>query len=136
MSQQKLKIILAKLGLDGHTRGIKLIAHALRDAGMEVVYLGEWQTPEKVVASAVQEDADIIGLSFLSGEQMIYTPVLMKLLKEKAINIPVIAGGTIHSFEIPKLKDMGVSEIFQSNATLEEITQRIKELGEKRNKKD
>ena len=113
MSDRKIRVLIAKPGLDGHDRGAKVIARALRDAGMEVIYTGLRQTPEQIVAAAVQEDVDAIGLSILSGAHNVLFPEIMRLLKEQgASDIAVFAGGIIPEQDIPKLKSMGIREIF------------------------
>ena len=113
MTDRKIRVLIAKPGLDGHDRGAKVIARALRDAGMEVIYTGLRQTPEQIVAAAVQEDVDAIGLSILSGAHNVLFPEIMRLLKEEdAQDIIVFAGGIIPEQDIPKLKSMGIKEIF------------------------
>ena len=113
MSDRKIRVLIAKPGLDGHDRGAKVIARALRDAGMEVIYTGLRQTPEQIVAAAVQEDVDAIGLSILSGAHNVLFPEIMRLLKEQnASDIAVFAGGIIPEQDIPKLKSIGIREIF------------------------
>jgi methylmalonyl-CoA mutase, C-terminal domain len=113
MSEKKIRVLIAKPGLDGHDRGAKVIARALRDAGMEVIYTGLRQTPEQIVAAAVQEDVDAIGLSILSGAHNVLFPEIMRLLKEQdAEAIVVVAGGIIPEQDISKLKAMGIREIF------------------------
>ena len=108
-----IRVVVAKVGLDGHDRGAKIIARALRDAGMEVIYTGLHQTPEQVVEAAIQEDADAIGISILSGAHMTLVPKVVELLSENdASDILVFVGGTIPKEDIPKLKEMGVGEIF------------------------
>ena len=108
-----IRVVVAKVGLDGHDRGAKIIARALRDAGMEVIYTGLHQTPEQVVEAAIQEDADAIGISILSGAHMTLVPKVVDLLKENdAEDIHVFVGGTIPKEDIPKLKQLGVGEIF------------------------
>ena len=105
---RKTRVIIAKPGLDGHDRGAKVIARALRDAGMEVIYTGLRQTPEQVVAAALQEDADVIGLSILSGAHMHICPRLMELIREKGLDhVTVLVGGIIPDVDIPKLRSMG-----------------------------
>src|SRR5918998_6681571 len=107
------RVVVAKVGLDGHDRGAKIIARALRDAGMEVIYTGLHQTPEQVVETAIQEDADAIGISILSGAHMTLIPRIVELLKrDEAEDILVFCGGTIPKDDIPKLKEAGVGEIF------------------------
>jgi methylmalonyl-CoA mutase C-terminal domain/subunit len=113
MSDRKIRVLIAKPGLDGHDRGAKVIARALRDAGMDVIYTGLRQTPEQIVAAAVQEDVDVIGLSILSGAHNVLFPEIMRLLKEQdAEGIHVVAGGIIPEQDIVKLKAMGIREIF------------------------
>jgi methylmalonyl-CoA mutase C-terminal domain/subunit len=110
---RKLRVVIAKPGLDGHDRGAKVIARALRDAGMEVIYTGLRQTPEMIAAAALQEDADVIGLSILSGAHNHIAPRLMQLLKEKGLDdVLVLIGGIIPDIDIPKLKEIGVKGIF------------------------
>jgi methylmalonyl-CoA mutase C-terminal domain/subunit len=113
MTDRKIRVLIAKPGLDGHDRGAKVIARALRDAGMEVIYTGLRQTPEQIVAAAVQEDVDAIGLSILSGAHTVLFPEIMRLLKEEdAEGIIVVAGGIIPEQDIPKMKALGIREIF------------------------
>jgi methylmalonyl-CoA mutase C-terminal domain/subunit len=108
-----IRVVVAKVGLDGHDRGAKIIARALRDAGMEVIYTGLHQTPEQVVETAIQEDADAIGISILSGAHMTLIPRIIDLLEEnEAEDILVFCGGTIPKDDIPRLKELGVGEIF------------------------
>ena len=113
MSEQKIRVLIAKPGLDGHDRGAKIIARALRDAGMEVIYTGLRQTPEQIVSAAIQEDVDAIGLSILSGAHNVLFPEIMRLLKEEGgDDIIVFAGGIIPEKDIPTLKNLGIREIF------------------------
>ena len=122
MPEQKIRVLVAKPGLDGHDRGAKVIARALRDAGMEVIYTGLRQTPEQVVAAALQEDADVIGLSILSGAHNHIAPRLMQLLHEKGLDdVLVVIGGIIPDVDIPKLKEAGVKGIFLPGAPMQEI---------------
>ena len=119
---QKIRVIIAKPGLDGHDRGAKVIARALRDAGMEVIYTGLRQTPEQVVSAALQEDADVIGLSILSGAHNHIAPRLMQLLKDKELDdVLVVIGGIIPDVDIPKLKEIGVKGIFLPGTPMQEI---------------
>ena len=125
---RKIRVVLAKVSLDGHDRGIKVVTRALRDAGMEVIFMGAFQTPEKVIRTAIEEDADVIGLSFLSGEQLTHTPKVINLLRDKNItDVLVILGGVFPRQDIPKLKEMGVDEIFISGASMENIIKYINE---------
>ena len=113
MSEQKIRVLIAKPGLDGHDRGAKIIARALRDAGMEVIYTGLRQTPEQIVSAAIQEDVDAIGLSILSGAHNVLFPEIMRLLKEEGgDDIIVFAGGIIPEKDIATLKNLGIREIF------------------------
>jgi methylmalonyl-CoA mutase C-terminal domain/subunit len=108
-----IRVVVAKVGLDGHDRGAKIIARALRDAGMEVIYTGLHQTPDQIVEAAIQEDVDAIGISILSGAHMTLIPKIMELLKEnEAEDILVFVGGTIPKGDIDKLKELGVGEVF------------------------
>ena len=119
---RKIRVIIAKPGLDGHDRGAKVIARALRDAGMEVIYTGLRQTPEQIAAAALQEDADVIGLSILSGAHMHVCPRLMELLKEKGLDdVLVLVGGIIPDVDIPRLKEMGVKGIFLPGSPMQQI---------------
>jgi len=111
--EKKIRVLIAKPGLDGHDRGAKVIARALRDAGMEVIYTGLRQTPEQIVAAAIQEDVDAIGLSILSGAHNVLFPEIMRMLKEEgADDVIVFAGGIIPEQDIPRLKEIGIREIF------------------------
>lgn len=122
-SQRKLRILIAKPGLDGHDRGARVIARAFRDAGFEVVYTGCHQTPEQIVSTALQEDVDIIGLSILSGAHTYSFPRVMELLRENsAEDITVIGGGIFPLEDIPTLKAAGIKEIFEPGAKLKDIT--------------
>jgi methylmalonyl-CoA mutase C-terminal domain/subunit len=122
MSPAPIRVVVAKPGLDGHDRGAKVVARALRDAGMEVVYTGLHQTPEQIVETAVQEDADAIGLSILSGAHMALFPRVIELLKERdATDIVVFGGGIVPAADIPELEAMGVAKIFTPGATTTEI---------------
>ncbi|OIP26852.1 MAG: methylmalonyl-CoA mutase [Chloroflexi bacterium CG_4_10_14_0_8_um_filter_46_9] len=121
-SERKIRILVAKPGLDGHDRGVKIVARAYRDAGFEVIYTGLHQTPEQIVNAALQEDVDLIGLSCLSGAHAYLFPRVVELLKEnKAEDIIVIVGGIIPKEDIPKLKKMGIKEIFLPGSSLSEI---------------
>jgi methylmalonyl-CoA mutase C-terminal domain/subunit len=119
---RKIRVVIAKPGLDGHDRGAKVIARALRDAGMEVIYTGLRQTPEQVLSAALQEDADAIGLSILSGAHMHICPRLMELLREKGMDdVLVVVGGIIPDVDIPKLRDMGVRGVFLPGTRMQDI---------------
>jgi methylmalonyl-CoA mutase, C-terminal domain len=119
---RKLRVVIAKPGLDGHDRGAKVIARALRDAGMEVIYTGLRQTPEQIAAAALQEDADVIGLSILSGAHNHIAPRLMELLRTKGLDdVLVLVGGIIPNVDIPTLKEMGVKGIFLPGTPMQDI---------------
>ena len=126
--EKKIRVLAAKPGLDGHDRGIKVVASALMDAGMEVVYTGLRQSPRQIVVAAIQEDVDVIAMSILSGAHDYLFPEVMKLLREKSIeNMMVIGGGIIPDEDIPALKDAGISAIFGPGTTTEEIIRYIKD---------
>jgi methylmalonyl-CoA mutase C-terminal domain/subunit len=121
-TQRKIRVVVAKPGLDGHDRGAKIIARALRDAGMEVIYTGLHQTPEQIVETVIQEDADAVGLSILSGAHMTLVPRIVKLLAEQGIDdVLVTVGGTIPSDDIAPLKELGVAEVFTPGAPTQDI---------------
>jgi methylmalonyl-CoA mutase C-terminal domain/subunit len=123
----RIRVLVAKPGLDGHDRGAKVIARALRDAGMEVVYTGLRQTPEMVVSAALQEDVQVIGLSILSGAHNAIVPRIMELLREQKMDdVLVVVGGTIPDEDAAKLKDMGVAAVYQPGASLDEIVNFIR----------
>jgi len=125
--EKKIKILLAKMGLDGHNRGAMVMAQAFRDAGMEVVYTGLHQTAEMVAEIAVQEDVDVIGVSMLSGAHMTYLPRVVELLKEKGVDDKIIVGGgCIDSADVPKLKELGVAELFTTGTPTTEAIEFIK----------
>jgi methylmalonyl-CoA mutase, C-terminal domain len=119
---RKIRVVIAKPGLDGHDRGAKVIARALRDAGMEVIYTGLRQTPEQIVTAALQEDADVIGLSILSGAHMHICPRVLELLDEKGLSdVIVVVGGIIPDSDVPKLNAIGIDGIFQPGTPMQEI---------------
>jgi methylmalonyl-CoA mutase C-terminal domain/subunit len=125
---RKLRIIVAKPGLDGHDRGAKIIARALRDAGFEVIYTGLHQTPEMIVAAAVQEDVDAIGLSIMSGAHMTLFPAVIESLKEKgAGDVVVFGGGIIPQDDVPRLKEKGVAEVFLPGSSTQAIIEWIRQ---------
>ena len=122
MNGKRIRVVIAKPGLDGHDRGAKVIARALRDAGMEVIYTGLRQTPEQIVAAALQEDADVIGLSILSGAHKSICPRVMELLREKGLtDVLVVVGGIIPDADLPALKAMGVEGVFRPGTSMQEI---------------
>ena len=122
----KLRVVIAKPGLDGHDRGAKVVARALRDAGMEVIYTGLRQSPEQIVAAAEQEDADVIGLSILSGAHLPICRRILELLRAKSMSdVRVFIGGIIPAQDVPELKEMGVAEVFLPGASTEDIIRLI-----------
>ncbi len=124
---KKIRVLVAKAGLDGHDRGAKVIAAALRDAGMEVIYTGLRQTPEMIVEAALQEDVDVIGISVLSGAHMTIFPKIMNLMKEKGLNdVLLTGGGIIPAEDIKELKKIGVGELFTPGAATTKIAEYIK----------
>jgi methylmalonyl-CoA mutase C-terminal domain/subunit len=128
MSSRKIRVVVAKPGLDGHDRGAKIIARALRDAGMEVIYTGLHQTPEQIVETVLQEDADAVGLSILSGAHMTLVPRIAKLLKDEgADDVVLVVGGTIPNEDIEELKGLGVSEVFTPGAPVQGIVDYLRE---------
>lgn len=128
MEEKKIRVLIAKPGLDGHDRGAKVVARALRDAGMEVIYTGLRQTPKQIVETAIQEDVDVIGLSILSGAHTHLFPEILKLLKENQIeDMIVIGGGVIPEEDIPELKKVGIVEIFTPGTDTRNIINLIKE---------
>ena len=125
--EKRIRVIVGKPGLDGHDRGAKVIARALRDAGMEVIYTGLRQTPEQIVTAALQEDAEVIGLSILSGAHTTLVPKLMALLKEREMqDVLVILGGIIPDADITEMKRVGVAEVFQPGTSLQDIVEFIR----------
>jgi methylmalonyl-CoA mutase C-terminal domain/subunit len=128
MAEKKIRILVAKPGLDGHDRGAKVISRALRDAGFEVIYTGLRRTPEEIVNAAIQEDVDVIGLSILSGAHNVLFPQVMSLLDQKGIDdIHVIAGGIIPEKDIPDLKNIGIAKVFLPGSSTQNIVQWIQE---------
>ena len=126
-SSAKIRVVVAKPGLDGHDRGAKIIARALRDAGMEVIYTGLHQTPEQIVETVIQEDADAVGLSILSGAHMTLVPRVVALLREQdAGDVIVTVGGTIPAEDIPALEELGVAAVFTPGASTESIVDFIR----------
>ena len=130
MTEKKIRVLIAKPGLDGHDRGAKVIARFLRDAGMEVIYTGLRQTPEQIVSAAIQEDVDVSGLSILSGAHMVILPRVLELLREKGVagQITLVAGGIIPDADIETLKKAGVAEIFQPGTSSQEIIDFIRQV--------
>ncbi|MHB8091834.1 MAG: cobalamin B12-binding domain-containing protein [Syntrophales bacterium] len=120
MSEEKIKVIISKVGLDGHDRGVKVVASLLREAGMEVVYLGMYQTPESIVKAALDEDADVIGVSYLSGEHLVFTPLIVAEMKKRGMDdVLFVAGGSFPPEDIPTMKEMGIDEVFRGGSLAE-----------------
>ena len=128
-----IKVMIAKPGLDGHDRGAKVVARALRDAGMEVIYTGIRQTPEQIAQTAVDEDVDVLGISILSGAHMKLVPKILKLLKDKGSDVPVFVGGIIPREDAEKLKEMGVIEVYGPGTPTLEIAEQVKSFVEHSN---
>ncbi len=123
-----IRVVLAKLGLDGHDRGVQVVARALRDAGMEVIYTGLWQSAAAVVRAVEDEDADVLGVSLLSGAHMTLVPELLKRLRDRELDhVVVLVGGIIPENDVPKLLEMGVAQVFTPGAPLRNITDFIRE---------
>jgi methylmalonyl-CoA mutase C-terminal domain/subunit len=132
-----IKVLVAKPGLDGHDRGAKIVARALRDAGMEVVYTGLHQTPEMIVTAAMQEDVDVVGISILSGAHMTIFPRVFSLMQERGMDdVIVVAGGVIQEEDRPKLRDLGVADIFDADATTQDLIDGINRLVQERGTDD
>jgi len=133
MSKEKIKVIISKVGLDGHDRGAKVVASLLRSAGMEVVYLGMFQTPESIVKAAIDEDADVVGVSYLSGEHLVFTPLIVEQMKKHGLeDVLFVAGGSFPPEDIPTMKAMGIHEVFRGGSLTEEFVRYIREhAGEK-----
>jgi methylmalonyl-CoA mutase C-terminal domain/subunit len=130
---RKIRVVVAKPGLDGHDRGAKIIARALRDAGMEVIYTGLHQTPEQIAATVIQEDADAVGLSILSGAHMTLVPRVVEMLRAEGVeDVVVTVGGTIPADDAPELKKLGVAEVFTPGASTDEIVDFIREAIDER----
>jgi methylmalonyl-CoA mutase cobalamin-binding domain/chain len=126
--ERKIRVVIAKPGLDGHDRGAKIIARALRDAGMEVIYTGLHQTPEQIVETAIQEDADAVGISILSGAHMTLVPRILEGLKDNGVeDVVVVVGGTIPRPDVEELKQQGVAEVFTPGAPVSEIVEFLRE---------
>jgi methylmalonyl-CoA mutase C-terminal domain/subunit len=130
---RKIRVVVAKPGLDGHDRGAKIIARALRDAGMEVIYTGLHQTPEQIVETVIQEDADAVGLSILSGAHMTLVPRIVELLRAQGVDdVLLTVGGTIPADDIPELKELGVAEVFTPGASTQDIIDFIQDAVRRR----
>ena len=136
MSQNHIRILLAKIGLDGHDRGVKVLARSLRDAGFDIIYTGLWQTSATTVHAALQEDADVIGVSLLSAAHMTIMPEILRLLREKGIDdTPVVLGGIVPEADYDGLRKMGVAAIFNPGSAMDDIIATFRELGEKHQRK-
>jgi methylmalonyl-CoA mutase C-terminal domain/subunit len=122
------RVLVAKVGLDGHDRGVKVVARILRDAGYEVIYTGLFQTPETVAAAAIDEDVDAVGLSMLSGAHMTLVPKVVEKLREAGVDVPVIVGGIIPANDVQKLLDAGVAAVLTPGATAAEINETMKRV--------
>ncbi|HET8813421.1 MAG TPA: cobalamin B12-binding domain-containing protein [Solirubrobacterales bacterium] len=134
---RKIRVVVAKPGLDGHDRGAKIIARALRDAGMEVIYTGLHQTPEQIAETVIQEDADAVGLSILSGAHMTLVPKVVELLRAQGVDdVLVTVGGTIPADDIPELKELGVAEVFTPGAGTDDIVEFIQERASARHSEE
>ncbi len=121
------RVLVAKVGLDGHDRGIKVVARTLRDAGYEVIYTGLFQTPEKVAAAAVDEDVDAVGLSMLSGAHMTLAPLVVEKLRARGSDIPVVVGGIVPPLDIPKLIEAGVAAVLSPGASSDEVVAAVQQ---------
>ena len=127
MNQNKIKVIVSKVGLDGHDRGAKVVATLLKEAGMEVVYLGMYQTPGGVIKAAIDEDADVIGLSYLSGEHLVYTPKIVDEMRKSGLDdVLLVVGGSFPPEDVPVMKEMGVDEVFRGGSLTESIVDYIR----------
>ena len=128
MGQGKIKVIVSKVGLDGHDRGAKVVASLLKEAGMEVVYLGMYQTPEGIIRAAIDEDADVLGLSYLSGEHLVYTPKIVEEMKRNGLDdVLLVVGGSFPPEDIEVMKQMGVDEVFRGGSLTQSIIDYITE---------
>ncbi len=121
------RVLVAKVGLDGHDRGVKIVARTLRDAGFEVIYTGLFQTPDKVASAAIDEDVDAIGLSMLSGAHMTLAPLVVARLRELGVDIPVVVGGIIPDRDAPKLREAGVAGVLTPGATADQVVAIVRE---------
>ncbi len=122
------RVLVAKVGLDGHDRGVKIVARTLRDAGFEVIYTGLFQTPDKVASAAIDEDVDAIGLSMLSGAHMTLAPLVVARLRELGVDIPVVVGGIIPDRDAPKLREAGVAGVLTPGATADQVVAIVREV--------
>ena len=128
MDKKKIKVVISKVGLDGHDRGAKVVATLLKEAGMEVVYLGMYQRPEGIVMTAIDEDADVIGVSYLSGEHLVFTPKIVEEMKKNDMDdVLFVVGGSFPPEDIPAMKEMGVDEVFRGGSLTESFVSYISE---------
>ncbi len=128
MYDKKVKIVISKVGLDGHDRGAKVVASLLKESGMEVVYLGMYQNPEGIVQAAIDEDADVIGVSYLSGEHLVFTPLIVQEMKKNELDdVLFLVGGSFPPEDIPRMKEMGADEVFRGGTLTETIVNYIHE---------
>lgn len=128
MDNDKIKVIISKVGLDGHDRGAKVVASLLKEAGMEVVYLGMYQSPEGIIKAAIDEDADVIGISYLSGEHLVFTPKIVEEMKKNNLeDVLLIAGGSFPPEDISVMKEMGVDEIFRGGSLTDSFVNYIRQ---------
>lgn len=126
VKEKKIRVLVSKVGLDGHDRGIKVVATLLKEAGMEVVYLGMYQTPEGIVRAALDEDVDVIGLSYLSGEHLVFTPkIVAEMKKNEMHDVLLIAGGTFPAEDIPTMEAMGIDKVFRAGSLTDTIVSYI-----------
>jgi methylmalonyl-CoA mutase, C-terminal domain len=133
MAEKKIRVLIAKPGLDGHDRGAKVIARALRDAGMEVIYTGLRQTPEMIASAAAQEDVDVIGLSILSGAHNVLCAELVRLLQAKGIDdVPIVIGGIIPEADIPGLQKIGIASVFLPGTSTQQVVDAVRRLADQR----
>ncbi len=128
MKKKKIKVLVSKVGLDGHDRGVKVVASLLKEAGMEVIYLGMYQTPAGIVRAAIDEDVDVIGVSYLSGEHLVFTPKIVAEMKKKHLDdVLLVAGGTFPVEDIPTLEGMGIAKVFRAGSLTDTIVQYIQQ---------
>ncbi len=126
--KKRIKVLVSKVGLDGHDRGVKVIATLLKEAGMEVIYLGMYQTPDSIIKAAIDEDVDVIGVSYLSGEHLVFTPKIIREMKKNDLeDVLFIAGGAFPVEDIPVLEQMGIDKVFRAGSLTQTIVRYIKE---------
>ena len=128
IKKKKIKVLVTKVGLDGHDRGVKVVASLLKEAGMEVIYLGMYQTPDGIVKAAIDEDVDVIGVSYLSGEHLVFTPKIVAEMKKNLLDdVLLVAGGTFPVEDIPPLEEMGIDKVFRAGSLTDTIVQYIQQ---------